>query len=214
MNGKNLILMINGTAAAASKSCQIRTTCDTKEVSSPSDGEWVHLRKGRKAWSVECDHLLTVHGIMGLLNVGQTVTLKFQPLYEKTYIFHGTYSGTVITDPDQVLRVVPDSMWYSTVNKCFCAKSGASYYKYWDSLIYNHPEFSDPQPGVTYIGGFSNQTYYEWIASGTARLELIPYLTGSAICTQCDAQGTVASLAKGSFSFKGNGPLTPVTTSS
>ena len=210
MNGKNLILMINGVAAAASKSCQIRTTCDTKEVSSPSDGEWVHLRKGRKAWSVECDYLLTSHSLLNALNIGTIVTLTFQPIYDHSYIFNGVYNGTVV---ESMLRDYPDSVWYSSVEKCFVVRKDNVYYKNWDSNIYNVPQFSDPQSGVKYIAGFSSQTYYEWINATTGLAE-IQRLTGSAICTQCDAQGAVASLAKGSFSFKGNGPLTPVTTSS
>lgn len=47
--------------------------------------------------------------------------------------------------------------------------------------------------GQTYTVRFGDETNYE---------------TGSAICTQWEAEGTVGNLATGSFQFKGSGALT------
>ena len=69
MNGKNLILKVNGTAVAAAKSCSIDTKCDLLEVSSPSDGAWRRFWVGRKEWSVSCSYLLTYENLTGVLGI-------------------------------------------------------------------------------------------------------------------------------------------------
>lgn len=58
INGKNLIISVNGQALAASKSCSISISGSTLQISSPLDGLWEHSIPGRKSWSVKTNHLL------------------------------------------------------------------------------------------------------------------------------------------------------------
>jgi hypothetical protein len=58
LQGRNLIIAINGSTIAAAKSCSVDVQADTIKVSSPSDGEWEHIIAGRKSWQVQTSHLM------------------------------------------------------------------------------------------------------------------------------------------------------------
>ena len=200
MNGNDLILMANGVAIAASKSCSVNTQSDEIEVSSPADGEWKTFLAGRKEWTVSCDYLVTHGSISSVLAVGAIVSLSFNPVYPVRYNFSGVYAGEV---SDQVYRGSVDSIWYSTTLNKFVAKVGNVYYQYFEDPASDLSMFITPQLGVSYIGGFSEQKYYVWNGASL----VYPRLSGSALCKQCAAKYTRGSLATGTFSFKGTGAL-------
>ena len=58
LQGRNLIIAINGSTIAAAKSCSVDVQADTIKVSSPTDGEWEHNIAGRKSWQVQTSHLM------------------------------------------------------------------------------------------------------------------------------------------------------------
>ena len=58
LQGRNLIIAINGSTIAAAKSCSVDVQADTIKVSSPSDGAWEHIIAGRKSWQVQTSHLM------------------------------------------------------------------------------------------------------------------------------------------------------------
>ena len=58
LQGRNLIIAINGSTIAAAKSCSVDVQSDTIKVSSPTDGEWEHIIAGRKSWQVQTSHLM------------------------------------------------------------------------------------------------------------------------------------------------------------
>lgn len=58
LQGRNLIIAINGSTIAAAKSCSVDVQADTIKVSSPTDGEWEHIIAGRKSWQVQTSHLM------------------------------------------------------------------------------------------------------------------------------------------------------------
>lgn len=58
LQGRNLIIAINGSTIAAAKSCSVDVQADTINVSSPTDGEWEHIIAGRKSWQVQTSHLM------------------------------------------------------------------------------------------------------------------------------------------------------------
>ena len=58
LQGRNLIIAINGSTIAAAKSCTVDVQADTIKVSSPTDGEWEHIIAGRKSWQVQTSHLM------------------------------------------------------------------------------------------------------------------------------------------------------------
>ena len=212
MNGKNLIVFAGGYPIAAAKSCSLNTTCSTLEIAPPTDGSWKAFMADRKEWNITCNYLLGYNNnppydsIRNALAVGVSVTLKFISVYDETYEFYGMYNGSVSTN---VIRDSISFIYYSTQEKCFVAYKNGTYYKYWDDETHDWSMFQNPRTGVNYKC-FQSQQYYEWKIE-TTPLVLMTALTGSAICTKCQFNGTVQSLAKGSFEFKGNGALSLVT---
>ena len=79
MNGNNILIFLNGTAIAGTKSNEVETDCETIEISSPSVADWRTYMAGRKSWTVQTSFLVTAAGnIRQLLNVGTTYTLVFR----------------------------------------------------------------------------------------------------------------------------------------
>lgn len=58
IHGENLILAINGTALAASKSCSLSKSSSFIEVASPTDGAWESFVPSKKGWSMSSDCLM------------------------------------------------------------------------------------------------------------------------------------------------------------
>ena len=58
LHGENLMISVDGSVLAASKSCNVDVDVDTIKVSSPTDGSWEHSIAGRKSWKVTTNHLL------------------------------------------------------------------------------------------------------------------------------------------------------------
>ncbi|MBR2254116.1 MAG: hypothetical protein IJ895_06880 [Prevotella sp.] len=56
--GSDLIISVDGSVFAASKSCTVDVEADTIKVSSPTDGQWEHSIPGRKSWKVQTSHLV------------------------------------------------------------------------------------------------------------------------------------------------------------
>ena len=76
IHGRNLIILADGVAIAAAKSCEINVNTDAYEVSSPATAGWTHRKVGRSEWSVSVSTLVTSVRDRFLM-VGQTVTLIF-----------------------------------------------------------------------------------------------------------------------------------------
>lgn len=62
IHGRNLIIMVNGTAIAGAKSCEISIKGDQIETASPSQGSWREYMAGRKTWAISCGHLIPASG--------------------------------------------------------------------------------------------------------------------------------------------------------
>lgn len=58
IHGRNLIIMVGGTAIAGAKSCEINVDGEQIETASPSTGTWRTFLAGRKEWSVSCGFLI------------------------------------------------------------------------------------------------------------------------------------------------------------
>lgn len=82
IQGNDVIIMADGTALAAAKSCSISVTADTIEVSSPMQGTWRQYLTARKQWTLTTSHLVRSYPITDtpiknmLLRVGKTYTLR------------------------------------------------------------------------------------------------------------------------------------------
>jgi len=58
LQGKNLMILVDGSVIAGSKSCTVDVDADSLKVASPTDGEWEHVLPGRKSWSISTSHLM------------------------------------------------------------------------------------------------------------------------------------------------------------
>ena len=58
IQGRNLLVVADGTVIAGCKSCDIEVDGDLNEVSSPSTGVWREYMAGRKGWSVSTSTLV------------------------------------------------------------------------------------------------------------------------------------------------------------
>ena len=58
LQGRNLIIAVNGSTIAAAKSCSVDVQADTIKVSDANDGAWEHIIVGRKSWQVQTSHLM------------------------------------------------------------------------------------------------------------------------------------------------------------
>lgn len=62
IQGRNLLVVADGTVIAGCRSCDIEVDGDLNEVSSPSTGVWREYMAGRKGWSVSTSTLvLSMH---------------------------------------------------------------------------------------------------------------------------------------------------------
>ena len=77
--GNNILVYLNGTAIAGTKSNEIQTDCETLEVTNPSSAQWRQFIAGRKQWTVSTGFLVLAGAdITKLLTVGTTYTLQFR----------------------------------------------------------------------------------------------------------------------------------------
>lgn len=81
IHGRNLIIMVGGTAIAGAKSCEINVDGEQIETASASTGTWRTFLAGRKEWSVSCGFLIPASGTplkSEAAMVNTTVTLTVQ----------------------------------------------------------------------------------------------------------------------------------------
>ena len=76
MNGNNILVVLNNTPIAGTKSNEIQTDCDIIEISSPTVGDWKTYMAGRKDWSINTSFLVSsASDIQKLLTVGTSYTI-------------------------------------------------------------------------------------------------------------------------------------------
>ena len=77
--GNNIIVLMNGTAIAGTKSDEIQVDCETIEIASATDQAWTHSISGRKSWSLTVGWLVLANqDVRKALLVGSTVTIKIK----------------------------------------------------------------------------------------------------------------------------------------
>ena len=76
-NGNNVLIYVNGSAVAGTRSNEIQTDGGLIEISSPDTGAWAAFIAGRKSWSFTSSWLVTTStDLKRLLQVGTTVTIR------------------------------------------------------------------------------------------------------------------------------------------
>ena len=81
IHGENLILSINGSPLAASKSCSLSKSSSFIEVAPPTAGDWEAFVPSKKAWSMSSDCLLGTMDAYKALDAawkaGTALTIRF-----------------------------------------------------------------------------------------------------------------------------------------
>jgi predicted secreted protein len=77
INGTNILIYLNGSPIAGSRSDDVQTDGDLIETASPTSGDWKTYLAGRKNWSLNISWLVTdISDINNLLLVNTTVTVR------------------------------------------------------------------------------------------------------------------------------------------
>jgi predicted secreted protein len=77
--GNNIIVFMNGTAIAGTKSDEIQVDDEIIEVASETDQDWVHRIAGRKSWSLNVGWLVLANqDVRKVLLTGSVVTIKIK----------------------------------------------------------------------------------------------------------------------------------------
>lgn len=85
VNGNNILIYLNGSVVAGTRSDEVQTDCGLIEISNPSNGAWQTFLAGRKSWSLNIAWLVTqLSDINRLLLVGSTVTVRILGRGEST----------------------------------------------------------------------------------------------------------------------------------
>ena len=102
--GYDLIVSADGTAVAASKSCTIEISCDTKEVGMKGTGAWKRYLAHRKSWEVSTSFLVGDASTIRerVLQVSKTVKLQWSTRGSET----DTMSGSAIVTACKVSGIV------------------------------------------------------------------------------------------------------------
>ena len=77
--GNNVIVYMNGTAIAGTKSDELQVGSDTIPVASATDQDWEHVIAGRKKWSLSVGWLVLANAdVRKVLLAGSAVTIKIK----------------------------------------------------------------------------------------------------------------------------------------
>ena len=208
LHGRNILLLADGVAIAAAKSCELNVSVDVIKTANPSSGQWETSIAGRKSWRASCSQLVT--GIVdSAAMVGTVVTLRLQIQGEIGLPFNGVVENPEV-DEETTTEIYHWITWDST-NKRFLAvfrttrPAAIHYYASWtgDSVYKNNTTDK-------YFYNIHNgaNTVYKKTAT-----DLEPEaLQGSAIVREWKVVGTLGNLAQGSFQFHGIGALAVPTT--
>ena len=76
-HGNNVLIYVDGSLVAGTRSDEIQTDAGLIENSSPDTGEWAAYIAGRKTWAISQSWLLPAAADLSrLLQVGTTVTIR------------------------------------------------------------------------------------------------------------------------------------------
>ena len=76
-NGNNVLIYVDGSLVAGTRSDEVQSGCETIEIANPSSGDWRQFIVGRKEWSISQSWLLPAASDLDrLLQVGTTVTIR------------------------------------------------------------------------------------------------------------------------------------------
>ena len=201
LQGRNLIIKVGGVAIAAAKACSINVQAEQIPVSSPTSGEWEEYRNGRKKWTVNCNHLITNIAINAQM-VGTRVSLEMSVEGVTGLPFDGFVNNVTVQSASW--QETPDGIVWDKTRKKFLAvvyHYQTQTFDYYSSWL-NCSQYANPSAYQTFI---CDGAVYTWLSNELYTEKL----TGDANVETWQGDGAVGSLAKGQFTFRGTGPLTP-----
>ena len=208
LHGRNILLLADGVAIAAAKSCDLEISADAIPVASPSDGAWEDAIPGRKSWKASCSHLVT--GIVdSAAMVGAVVTLRMQVRGQLGLQFSNKVSDVTVEEGND--DIVPMYIVWNTTTKQFLGwvrttrPAASHYYNLWSGSS----AYTNAVEGTLFHmeGDASNDVFRK-----TATDLVLEALQGSTIVRNWKVVGTLGNLAQGSFQFQGKGALAVPTT--
>lgn len=200
LHGRNILLLADGVAIAAAKSCELNVSVDVIKTASPTDGQWQHGLSGRKSWSASCSHLVT--DILDPVQmVGADVSLQVSMVNIGLPIRY--YLTTSPTVEQQSALSVDFVVWDDQAKRFLGCKDSTSILnrKYYTSWLGREP-YTDAAIGSKFCLTSTGETY-TLTASGLVEAKL----AGTAIVKEWKLTATRGNLAQGSFRFEGVGPL-------
>lgn len=205
LHGKNLIIALNGRALASSKSCNIKVSAQVQKISSPTDGQWEKYVTVRKEWEVSTDHLITDF-VDDVKLVGGEYTLTCYPTETDYPVlpFDGILEEETVLE--QSLGSTPLGIYWVQSDACFAGKTGNpvagyKYYRSWQGIDARYINLPHDCAFLNSADGFLYRANDP--ANDLVRIQL----EGRAICTSCVTTAAVLNIARGSFVFRGTGPL-------
>lgn len=203
LHGENLLISVDDSVIAASKSCEINVDCEIIEVCSSTDGEWRHCTPGRKSWSVRTNHLIIDRYSNFLLETGSECTLRIEygPV---AGVFYNFVSNVNIETSGKVFTLPPTVSYDNTTHQFLAYDQLAR--KYYNSWVDDYDTYNKLHTKDNYVKCDSNDQFYI-LTNETGGMSLLPTLGGDAIYKGSTIVATKGSLIQGSYSFQGSGPL-------
>jgi hypothetical protein len=109
INGTNMLLYVDGTAIAGSKTCEFALTHSPRETTVKSDAGYETFGEGKRSWNGKCDGLIaldatgtTFTSLVALWNNRTKVLLKFstEASGDKYWYGYGYLKDVSQNDPD------------------------------------------------------------------------------------------------------------------
>ena len=209
LQGRNLIVSVDGTAIAAAKSCALNIKADKDEVSSPTTGIWKTFIGKRKSWSVEANGLFIAGAVdmaSSLRNVmswpGTEFSLSLSLLFQSSQFsgvlyFNGFVHGVTVAQVGATSW--PSFIYWDDQNMRFVGIVGLVYYTVWP----NSDDYTYPSEGAYY---YYDGDYYIYIALNLTKIPA-SLCSGLASCENVKIAGAIGNLAVYNVQFSGNGEL-------
>ena len=84
INGTNLLVYIDGTAVAGSKTCKLSVKHDTRDCTTKDSAGWEKRGNGKRSWTISCDGLVAfdasnkgIDDLFGYVTSREQLSLKF-----------------------------------------------------------------------------------------------------------------------------------------
>ena len=217
LQGRNLIIKMNGQAIAAAKSCTIDVSAMKIEVSGPTSGEYEEYMAGRKSWSVAVGGLVMIaqdalpthlRTLKGWVGTKPTLTMCAFPieLYPGILPFDGLVNNVTVQqvgyvgNPNKIYWDDSAGKFVGEVNQLSTAPK---YYDRWNTST----RYQDAANGSFF---YAPDGIYQKQGGWVDYYTNYNLFSGTALCENIRIAGNLGNLTTYSAQFQGSGPLNDV----